>query len=446
MNIDLLEPGAAPGLNVLVIAYYFPPMGLSGVQRTLKFVKYLTQFGWRPIVLTAGDAPYYAHDPSLMAEIEPLIEKDYIRIVRTAESGAPAPKLAKKDGQKLKLPSARWQRIRTKLMQTVYQPDSRIKWMKPALVAAEEIFKSERIDAIFTTAPPYTDFLIARELHERHNVPVLMDYRDAWVSNPVLNFYATPFHKAYARKLEDACLRASSAITVASRRMKEVLLRDYNFLSHEDVAIISHGYDPEDLRDAMPLVDKYRSPEKFRLTYGGAFYVGRTPVPMFEAARLAIEREPALGKDLELVFAGILQREYIRAAEKLGLASIVRSTGYLPHVEDLALLLSSDVLWMTMSDDLSAPGKLYEYLGTGKPILGLVPEQSEAEKILRDYGAGITVRPRDVTAISGALIELHRAWRKRTLPHNINQQMVQAFDRRTLTKELARQLGLMLDR
>jgi glycosyltransferase involved in cell wall biosynthesis len=210
------------------------------------------------------------------------------------------------------------------------------------------------------------------------------------------------------------------------------------------VVIVSHGYDPEDFRDAMAMVDKYRSPEKFRLTYGGAFYVGRSPVPMFEAARLAIEREPAVANDLELVFAGILQREYSRAAEKLGLAEIVRSTGYLPHVEDLALLLASDVLWMTMSDDLSAPGKLYEYLGTGKPILGLVPERSEAEKVLHDYGAGIAVRPGDIKAISDALIELHRAWRKSMLPHNVNQPFVQSFDRQSLTKELARQLGLML--
>src|SRR6266581_1314503 len=96
--------------NVLVIAYYFPPMGLSGVQRTLKFVKYLTQFGWRPIVLTTPDAPYYAHDDSLLAELQPLVDSGAVRIVRTKESGAPGPK---KSGTQMKLPSARWQRLRS---------------------------------------------------------------------------------------------------------------------------------------------------------------------------------------------------------------------------------------------------------------------------------------------------------------------------------------------
>jgi glycosyltransferase involved in cell wall biosynthesis len=447
VNIEQLEAmnegrtDGRPGLNVLVIAYYFPPMGLSGVQRTLKFAKYLTQFGWRPIVLTTPDTMYYAHDTSLLAEIQPLIDNGSIRIVRTKESGMPG---KKSDSGTQKLPSAAWQRLRSKLIQIIYQPDSRIKWKKFALEAAEQIFKEERIDAILTTAPPYTDFLVARELHDKHNVPYLLDYRDAWVANPVLNFYATPFHRAYAHKLEDLCLRGSNAITVASRRMKEVLLRQYNYLTHEDITIVSHGFDTEDIAQARALVDKYRSPEKFRVTYGGAFYVGRSPVAMFEAAKMAIKKEPGLGDDLELVFAGILQKEYFRAAEKLGINNIVRATGYLPHVEDLALLMASDVLWMTMSDTISAPGKLYEYLGTGKPILGLVPERSEAEKIIADYGAGITVRPRDVKGISEALIELHRQWKKSQLPRNINQPFVQTFDRRELTREMARQLGLML--
>jgi glycosyltransferase involved in cell wall biosynthesis len=482
MNIDQLEPGAAPGLNVLVVAYYFPPMGLSGVQRTLKFVKYLTEFGWRPIVLTAGETPYYAHDPSLLEELQPLIDNGYVRIVRTEGSGIPGFNFKRK-GQRankeagrgygvsgienadsakvssldtrypkpdtpvlatLKLPSAGYQRLRSKIIQMVYQPDSRIRWKNSALAAADTIFKEERIDAIFTTAPPYTDFLIARELRDKYNVPYLMDYRDAWVSNPVLNFYITPFHKAYARKLEDECLRGSSAITVVNRRMKEVLLEHYNFLSHEDIMIVPHGYDPADIARAVEIADGYRNPAKFRMTYGGTFYVGRSPQVLFEAIRLAVRKEPELANDLELVFAGILQKEFHRMAQKTGLASNIVSKGYLPHIESIALLLASDVLWMTMSDDISAPGKLYEYLGTGRTILGLVPQGSQAEKILHDYGAGVAVPPKNIKAISEAILDLYRQWRTSSLPRNVNVPFVKTFDRRLLAKEMARQLGLML--
>ena len=444
MNTDQLPPDAPQKLNVLVIAYYFPPMGLSGVQRTAKFVKYLPEFGWRPIVLTACETPYYAHDESLLEELNPLIESGNLRIVRTKESGAPAKRVVAKDGKLLKLPRAWYQRLRSKLIQVIYQPDSRIKWKKYALAEADKIFAEEHIDAIFTTAPPYTDFLIARELRKKYDVPYLMDYRDAWVANPVLNFYATPFHKAYATKLEDACLRGSSAITVASRRMKEVILARYNFIGHEEVTIVSHGYDSEDMSVAWELADNYRKPEKFRLTYGGAFYVGRSPQAMFEAAKLAISKEPTLKDDLEFVFVGILQKEFLRSAEKMGLASNILATGYLPHRESIAVLFASDVLWMTMSDDISAPGKLYEYFGTGRPILGLVPGRSVAEKQLMDYGAGIAVDPRDVGQISDALLDLYRKWKSGKLQRDVNVAFVRSFDRRDLTKEVARQLRLML--
>ena len=108
-----MESGAPPELSVLVIAYYFPPMGLSGVQRTMKFVKYLPECGWRPIVLTAGETPYYARDESLMEELDPLIQAGQTRIIRTAESGAPG--FRGSQPSTLKLPSARYQRLRSKV-------------------------------------------------------------------------------------------------------------------------------------------------------------------------------------------------------------------------------------------------------------------------------------------------------------------------------------------
>ena len=454
MNIDLLEADSnekrsPAGLNVLVIAYYFPPMGLSGVQRTLKFVKYLPQFGWRPIVLTPAATPYYAYDETLLKEIEPLIERGDIRIVRTAESGAPGRRRSSvsDNHHTLKLPSARAQRIRSRILQTIFQPDSRIRWKKPALKMAEQIFREERIDAIMATAPPFTSFLIAHELSKKFHVPYLMDYRDAWVENTALNFYATPFHKAYARKLQDDALRGSSGITVISRNMKEALIRHHPFLKHEDVTILPHGYDPADFDAAEELVDRYRNPEKFRMTYGGAFYVGypgRSPVPMLQAVKLAIKKEPELEHDLEVVFAGIVHKDYAKSLKKLNLERNVVSLGYLPHREEVALLLASDVLWMIAADPLSTPGKLYEYLGTHKPILGLVSHGSQAEKIIHDYGAGITVPPDDIPAISDAICDLYRRWRKTLLPHNINLPFVQAMDRRNLTRELARELALML--
>lgn len=432
-----------PKRNVLVLAYYFPPMGLSGVQRTLKFVKYLPEFGWRPIVVTAGDTPYYAMDDSLLEEIRPQIEAGEIVIHRTGSSGAPISALARKEGKLLRLPSDTYQRLRSKLIQTFLQPDSRIRWKKHALKLIHSIYAKEKIDAILATAPPYTSFLIARELRTKYGTPYLMDYRDAWVSNNVLNFYATPFHKAYARKLEHDALRGSDAVTVVNRRMKEVLIRDYEFLSHEDVSILPHGYDREDIDKAAPFADHLRDRSRFRITYSGAFYVGRSPRVMLEAAKEAMSRVPDLAKHLELMFVGVLQKDYHNLIHKMGLENIVTQKGYVAHRESVGWLLASDVLWMTMSDDISAPGKLYEYLGTGKPVIGLVPKRSQAERMLQDYGAGMVVDPEDVKGLSELIIKLYHSWQRGALPSNVDYEFVNSFDRRELTREMARQLAMI---
>ncbi|MEO6941047.1 MAG: glycosyltransferase family 4 protein [Candidatus Kapaibacterium sp.] len=423
-------------MTVLVIAYYFPPMGLSGVQRTLKFVKYLAEFGWKPIVITAGEMPYYASDETLLEEIAPLIERGEVEIVRTESAGLPG----KGKNGILKLPGAAYQRFRSKLLQTFLQPDSRIGWKKHALKAIDAIYARENIDAIFSTAPPYTDFLIAKEVRAKYGTPYLMDYRDAWVSNPVLNFYATPFHKAYAAKLEDECLRASDAVTVVNRGMKEVLLNNYNFLNHEDVRILPHGFDPEDFERAAPFAGHVGAKEKFRITYSGTFYVGRSPKVFLEGVCAAVAQAPGLKKDLELLFVGVLQKEYYKLIQRLGLEgnSVVR--GYVAHRESVGLLLSSDVLWMTMSDDISAPGKLYEYFGARKPILGLVPKDSQAARMLIDYGAAIITAPDDSAGVTEAILTLYELWKRDALGFDVNESFVQGFDRRMLTRDLARVL------
>ncbi len=429
-----------PTNTVLVIAYYFPPMGLSGVQRTLKFVKYLPQMGWKPIVLTTTtDTPYYAFDETLMEELAPLIASGDVEVYRT-DADPSIGKSAKKDGKLLKLPRQGWQRLRSKLVQTLRQPDSRIAWKEFALRKADEIFAEHKIDAIFSTAPPYTDFLVAKELKDKYQVPYLMDYRDAWVENNVLNFYLTPFHKNKARKMEYDCLRTSDAITVANRRMKEVLLQQYDFLDWNDVHILAHGYDPEDMENAAPIAANIAQPDKFRITYAGAFYVGRSPKVMMQAAAEAIKEQPELGRHLELNFVGILQKEYKKLTKKLSLEGNVTEHGYLEHTESVGQLLASDILWMTMSDDLSAPGKMYEYFGTRKPILGMVPPASHAERLLREYGNAITVPPDDVAATKNALLDLYEKWKSYTLPIASNEDFLQRHDRQELTRDLGRQL------
>ncbi len=428
--------------TVLVIAYYFPPMGLSGVQRTLKFVKYLPQFGWKPIVLTTPvDTPYYAFDDSLLEEIREEIEAGRIEIYRTAAD--PSLKGVSKKGRLLKLPAQGWQRLRSKIAQIIRQPDSRIGWKELAVQTAEQILSDHKIDAIFSTAPPYTDFLIARELKERYAIPYLVDYRDGWVDNQVLNYYLTPMHKRKAREMEYDVLRASDSIATANRRMKEILLEHYIFLDWNDVNILPQGYDPEDIERAEPIARSIKEPNVFKLTYAGAFYVDRSPKALFQAVREAIKIKPELEKVLQLNFVGILQKEYKKLIRKMKLEHLVHEQGYMPHIESVAQLLSSDVLWMTMSDDVSAPGKLYEYFGTGKPILGFVPKQSHVERQLLEYGNAVIAEADNVPEITKALLNYYELWKQDSLPVSTNEAFIEKFDRMSITKDLATILTFM---
>jgi glycosyltransferase involved in cell wall biosynthesis len=164
---------------------------------------------------------------------------------------------------------------------------------------------------------------------------------------------------------------------------------------------------------------------------------------LFEAVRELASEIPELDRVLELNFVGVLQKEYHKLAKKIGIDHLVAEQGYVPHYESVAHLLASDVLWMTMSDDVSAPGKLYEYFGTHKPILGLVPKGSRTEKQLLEYGNAIVAEPNNVQEIKAAIQKYYNLWKNRALTTNANERFVKLFDRSHITKELAMQLTFM---
>jgi hypothetical protein len=165
--------------KVLVIAYYFPPMGLSGVQRTVKFTKFLPKYGWKPTVLTIEPTGYYAFDETLLEEVK----KAGVKIVRTHSYDIN--RLFKKRGV-VKMPSEGIRKILQFFGDLFFIPDTKIGWKSTAIKTASELIKEERFDLIFATAPPQTDFLVGVELKRRFEIPLVIDYRDAWLDYPFL--------------------------------------------------------------------------------------------------------------------------------------------------------------------------------------------------------------------------------------------------------------------
>ncbi len=238
--------------KVLIIAYYFPPLGGSGVQRILKFAKYLPQFGWQPTILTVGPIAYYAKDESLLKEIEHL----NIQIIRTQSSGPNA--FFRKKRDVVKMPKERIRRLLNFISDIFFIPDNKIGWKRHAVTAASELLSKNKYDVIFATAPPVTDFLIGVELKKRFNIPLVLDYRDSWLNYP-FKFFPTPLHRYIHFRKERFVVHKSDMITVTHRRVKEELLMRHKFLRHEDVTILPHGFDPNDVMVSNP--DRNRAEE-----------------------------------------------------------------------------------------------------------------------------------------------------------------------------------------
>lgn len=415
--------------RLLVIAYYFPPMGLSGVQRISKLVKYLPEHGWDITVLTVGDVGYFAHDYSLLEEVQ----NAGVRIERTRTLDPL--RLFSRKGT-IKMPRDGSRRLLSGITHTFLQPDNKIGWKRFAIRKAKELAAVEPFDAILATAPPFTDFLIGYELRQSLGTPLVVDYRDPWVDNRNY-FYATPMHRRYATQLEQRVLRNADGIVVVNRKIKEKLIARYQFLTHTSVEIIPNGFDSEDIEEARRIPIERAS--KMRLTYSGHFDAKRSPEYLFQGLANVFAANPSARDEIEARFVGHFHESFRKMASKFGVSSAIHTTGYLDHRDSVRQLLASDVLWLTIFDPTITPGKIYEYMGTGRPILALAPDGA-VRSALRGYGASLAVEPTDVEGITRAIGDLHEKWKSRTLPDGDVDRAAE-FDQRTLTEKLARILA-----
>ncbi|MEE9288132.1 MAG: glycosyltransferase family 4 protein [Bacteroidota bacterium] len=423
--------------KVLVIAYYFPPMGLSGVQRTAKFVKYLPQYNWQATVLTVIPR-YFAKDVTLLREIENLGTE----IIRTKTLDPT--RLFRSEGE-IRLPPEWARKFFNRLGQVFFIPDNKIGWRWKAIEAATQLIKREKIHVIFATAPPFTEFLIGAHLKSKFGIPLVFDYRDPWVDNPQ-NFYATPFHRALHVYLEKKSLRAANKIVTINRRIKEELLKRYPILSYEDVLIVPHGFDPEDFRIdgrvQLPVTDK------MRITYSGTFMDDRNPTYFLQALSRVFREKPNLRGRIEACFVGMFRDENMKIVRKLGLEKDVKVVGYVDHSECVKYLLASDVLWLMLGKkkgmDMVSTGKLHEYFGARKFILGCVPDGIAKTTIL-DSGGGIVVEPDKPDEIARAIVSLYGRYERRELKPP-SPEFVDRFDRSKLAGDLAKVFEFVMER
>lgn len=415
--------------KVLVISYYFPPLGMGGVQRTAKFCKYLGRFGYEPYVLTSAPKSYYAFDNSLLEELE----NNNVKIFRTGEFNT-------NSVRQIKFKAESKRKLLSRLVQVFLFPDTKILWKSKALELGREIIKFNNIDLIYATAPPYTDFLIGRELSEDFKLPLVIDYRDAWYDCPY-NYYATPVHKLIHKKFENNVLKKAGRIVTINEKIKDLIESRYKTAKEKGVEIITQGFDPEDIEKASASAEKLKSEKKrMRFCYAGSFFNLMTPEYFLKALKIVFEKIPEAKENIEAYFIGLFPEEHKQTVSQFGLENNVVITGYKNHLECISYELSSDVLWMMIgksdASDMISTGKLYEYIGTGKPILACLPD-GVAKKSLEGYGAEMICEPDSPEETAKCILHFYKLHKEGNLPAG-ERGFIENYSRISLTERLAK--------
>jgi len=419
--------------KVLIIAYYFPPMGLSGVQRTVKFAKFLPKYGWKPTVLTVEPTGYYAFDETLLKEAE----EAGVKIVRTPSYDVN--RLLRKQGV-IKMPSERMRKVLQFFGDLFFIPDTKIGWKSIAVKAASELIEHEQFNLLFATAPPQTDFLIGAALKRKFEIPLVVDYRDAWLDYP-FKYFPTPLHRLWHAHLEKRVLKAADKVIVTHRRVKESILLRHKTVDYKEVIIISQGFDVEDFPPTNS--DKHIKPVKMKITHAGTFYAERNPVTMLHALANVLQTNPKTRGRIESHFVSNAREEDRQLVKKLDLQNSVHFLGYLPHRECIKRLVESDVLWFVIDNDYQTPGKLYEYFGSRKPLIASLID-GYTKQIIKESGAAICVSLKDVAAHELAILEQFKRFELKKL-ERVQESFAIKFNRSTLTAELAKQFESLMD-
>ncbi len=403
--------------RALMISYLFPPMGGVGVQRTLKFVKYLPEFGWEPQLLTVHPPKAGLRDESLLKEVPANTH-----ITRTAAI----------------LPSQRlpW-RVREFISRWLLTVDEQVGWLPFAIRAGERIIKENPVEIIYSTSAPYTAHLIARQLHLRTHIPWVADFRDPWIGNFNLRF-PTPIHRKVVERLERRVIQDANRIIVVSPPMGKSFCERIPGISPGKISWVPNGFDVQDFSTARPIK---REKDHFYLVYTGSFYAqGLTANPILRAIQMALDTGQIPRQRLCVQLVGNIGKSTQKWISELGLNEVVETPGYVSHEQSISYLLAADALLLVIGVSTDSAmvytGKVFEYLGAGKPILCLAKD-GVASSLIRDTRTGIIVQPDDISQIAHNLVLMYQQWQNRLLFIEPDRILIQTYERRHLTGQLA---------
>lgn len=443
------------GGRVLMAAYYFPPLSGSGVFRSIKFAKYLPQFGWQPTVISTDRPPngWNFADESQLKEIP-----DGMEVVRIPDGLS--------TGRETSLGSARVQAILDFLRDVLrYSPEAdrifyRMAQSKEGIVALltfpcnalswaydtvqyiEENLDLEQYQVVYTTSGPSSAHLIGFYLKQKYGIPWVADYRDQWTFNP----YGATYDPSNARQrllfeLESVLLHHADCNLTIEKSLIQSYTQQFQ-IPKEKIVSITNGYDEADF-SSLPT---QKSTQKFIINYSGLLYTQqRSIAPVLKALQqLGSERKLDLSK-VEFRIVGMAEQGNIEVVKQYGLEEIIVQTGYVSHQTALEYNLNADLLLLLVGDEAQFKpiytGKFFDYLRSGRPILALAPKNGAVDRVLRETGHGEAHLSTQISEIKKMILREYQAWQNGKAAKQLCSPKIQQFERKALTGQLANVLS-----
>lgn len=429
--------------KVLIITYYWPPSGGAGVQRWLKFVKYLRSHGWEPVVYTPANPEAPVNDDSLQKDLPaglsvvktPIWEPyGYYRRITGMKSDE---KINAGFLNERRKPGTA-EILSVWIRGNFFIPDARRFWIRPSVQFLDRYLKEHPVQAVISTGPPHSMHMIALGLKKKTGIPWLADFRDPWTG---IDFYdqlrlSKLADRAHKRMEREVLATADRVVTVSNHWAE-----DMKHLCSRHIDVVTNGFDPDDFPVNSPEPDA-----KFSITHIGSLNKDRNPLFLWETLNSLCRENPEFAGELEIKFIGKTDVAVFDDLEKNGLIPYLVNVPYLPHDEVLIRTMCSRVLLLPVNQTPNMlgiiPGKVFEYLAARRPILCIAPPEGDSAAIIREARAGSVVAFDDSESLKTVLKEFHGHYRNGLT--GIQTGNIDHFSRKKLAGNIAALLNEMI--
>ena len=421
--------------QVLIITYYWPPGGGAGVQRWLKFVKYLPQHSWNPIIYTPENGEMPVIDESLLQDVPEGVEVLKTKIWEPYSLykkfvGAGKNEKINTGFLSEKARPDLTEKLSVWLRGNFFIPDARCFWIKPSVRYLSKWLQENKVDAIVSTGPPHSMHLIAMPLAKKFSIPWIADFRDPWTNIDYYNdLMLTNKSDAKHHQLEHQVVTSASRVVVVSGEMVKEFESKYN----RKIDLITNGYDEDDINTNVS-----QSSSKFVIAHVGTLVRSRNPEALWKAIAGVLTMDESLKNNLEIRLAGKVDVSVRQALEKFGLIKFVTYIDYLPHNQVATEQQSASLLLLILNNSQNSKGiltgKLFEYLAAQRPILGVGPVDGNAAEIIRETESGEVFDFYDEEGIKKYVSESYGKFKAGSL--NRLNSSIEKYSRRKLTGKL----------